>query len=89
MGNLMLVDQVCHQRLHSNPQWARDRGYIVSAVADIDPASVPIRTHLGWALLRHDGKFEVIAPMQVKPEDLEAFLLTVLTGREERNAEQG
>lgn len=74
-ANLHLVCSTDHQRLHSNPEWARDRGYIVSAVQDVDPASLPLRTWRGWAMLRHDGSSQVIAPANITPDNLEGYLL--------------
>lgn len=77
-ANLHLVCSTDHQRLHSNPEWARERGYILSAVQDVDPGSMPLRAWYGWTLLRPDGTAEVIAPMNVTPDNLEDYLLTRL-----------
>lgn len=78
MGNLMRICATCHRRVHSVPQWATAKGYTVSAVQDIDPASVPLWTFSGWMLLRDDGTTQVIAPAAVKPDDLEDYLASLL-----------
>ena len=43
----------CHGRAHSNPQWARNHGWIVSR--SLDPMEVPVEMHDGWFLLCPDG----------------------------------
>lgn len=39
----------CHGKAHSNPQWARNHGWIVSR--SFDPAEIPVDTIHGWVLL--------------------------------------
>lgn len=78
MSNLMRICTTCHRRAHSVPLWATAKGYTVSAVQDIDPASVPLWTFSGWMLLRDDGSTSVIAPAAVKPDDLEDYLASLL-----------
>lgn len=77
MSNLMCICNTCHRRVHSNPKWAQSKGYIVSAVQNINPASIPLWTFSGWLLLREDGEARVIAPVGVKPAELEDYLLSV------------
>lgn len=62
LSNLALGCHTCHRRCHENPTWAMDTGFILSAVADVDPAQEPIWSWRGWMLLDNEGGFEVIAP---------------------------
>ena len=62
MSNLALGCRVDHDRAHANPSWAMKRGYILSAVADVDPSTEPMLTWRGWVLLDDDGGLTVIAP---------------------------
>lgn len=39
-----------------------ERGYILSAVAEVDPSSEPMLTWRGWVLLDDDGGLSVVAP---------------------------
>jgi hypothetical protein len=44
----------CHGRVHSDPRWARPRGYVVRP--GVDPATVPVWHHSrGWIMLDEDG----------------------------------
>lgn len=44
----------CHGLIHSEPVWARRKGYIVSP--DVDPATVPMWHYSrGWVLLDEAG----------------------------------
>lgn len=43
----------CHGKAHSNPQWARNHGWIVSR--SIDPEEVPVDMHDGWWSLDDNG----------------------------------
>lgn len=46
----------CHGRVHSNPQWARSKGYIVAT--GVDPATVPLwHFSRGWILLDEEGSW--------------------------------
>lgn len=40
---------LCHGKVHGNPQWARNHGWTVSR--HLDPAEVPVDTYRGWVLL--------------------------------------
>lgn len=42
-----------HGKVHGNPQWARNHGWLVSR--HLDPAEVPVDMHDGWVLLSPDG----------------------------------
>lgn len=62
--NLLLACHLCHAKIHAEPEWARERGYIVSD--SIDPAVIPVLywvpTALGgkreaWVLLTDRGTF--------------------------------
>jgi 5-methylcytosine-specific restriction protein A len=44
----------CHGKAHSNPQWARNHGWIVSR--SFDPAEIPVDMHDGWWLLTAAGE---------------------------------
>ena len=43
----------CHGKAHSNPQWARNHGWVVAR--SLDPMEVPVDMHDGWFLLCPDG----------------------------------
>lgn len=43
----------CHGKAHSNPQWARNHGWIVSR--SLNPLEVPVDMHDGWHTLSDDG----------------------------------
>lgn len=43
----------CHGKAHSNPQWARNHGWIVSR--NFNPEDIPVDTVDGWVLLSDDG----------------------------------
>lgn len=62
LSNLALGCRTCHSRAHANPGWAMERGYILSAVAEVDPSSEPMLTWRGWVLLDDDGGLSVVAP---------------------------
>lgn len=48
----------CHGKVHSNPQWGRERGYIVRP--GVDPATVRLRHFSrGWITLDKDGGWKV------------------------------
>lgn len=78
MSNLMRICSTCHRRVHSNPKWAQSKGYTISAVQDINPESIPLWTFKGWLMLRDDGSVHVVAPVSVKPDDLEDYLASLL-----------
>jgi hypothetical protein len=54
LSNLLLVHPECHTRIHSQPEWSRANGYIVSAYAT-DPAGVPVAIRNAKWLLADDG----------------------------------
>ena len=54
VGNLVGLCTTDHRWAHAHPTQARADGYIVSA-HDADPATVPIRTFMGWVLFDNDG----------------------------------
>jgi hypothetical protein len=57
LANLLLVCSTHHQLAHSEPRWAREHGYIVSALADVDSAAVPVLLWgTDWVLLTDTGK---------------------------------
>ena len=57
----------CHGFMHANPAQARAAGYIVSALAAIDPVDVPVFTWPnGWVRLNDDGSFEVMDERDAK-----------------------
>lgn len=43
----------CHGKAHSNPQWARNHGWIVSR--HLDPAEIPVDMVDGWHTLTGVG----------------------------------
>lgn len=55
LSNLLLIHGDCHRSIHSSPELARDRGWIVSSY-EPDPAAVPIPTPRGLVLLDDDGE---------------------------------
>lgn len=77
-SNIYVTCSADHRRLHSNPRWAMSKGMTVSAVANINPASVPLWTMQGWVLLHDDYTETVLAPAGVKPDDLEDYLASLL-----------
>lgn len=44
---------LCHGKVHGNPQWARNHGWTVSR--SLDPTEVPVDMHDGWVLLDATG----------------------------------
>lgn len=62
LSNLALGCRTCHNMCHSNPQWATERGLILSAVAKVDPTREPLWSWRGWVLFDDDGGVEVVAP---------------------------
>jgi hypothetical protein len=42
-----------HGKVHGNPEWARNHGWIVSR--HLDPAEIPVDMVDGWWLLDADG----------------------------------
>ena len=62
LSNLALGCRTCHELCHANPAWAREKGYILPAVARADPRREPLWSWRGWVLLDDDGGLEVIAP---------------------------
>ena len=65
--------RTCHARCHREPMWAMERGYILSAVMDVDPTTVPVLTHRGWMLLDNEGGYQVIAPRSVPAAALSGY----------------
>lgn len=51
----------CHGKAHSNPEWARNHGWIVSRA--FDPREIPVDTCHGWVLLSDDGSREPCEPV--------------------------
>lgn len=43
----------CHGKAHSNPQWARNHGWIVAR--SLEPADIPVDMYDGWHYLANDG----------------------------------
>jgi hypothetical protein len=62
LSNLALGCRHCHATCHNQPAWARSKGFILSAVADVDTTREPLWSWRGWVLLTEAGRFEVIAP---------------------------
>lgn len=52
----------CHGKAHSNPEWARNHGWIVSR--SFDPAEIPVDMHDGWFLLDDEGGRTPCAPTE-------------------------
>lgn len=48
LSNGLMACTSCHRRIHDNPLWARDNGFLVSQYAD--PAQVPV-----WWRSKRDG----------------------------------
>lgn len=46
-----------HRFVHSHPEQARQDGYIIS-VSEQDPASVPIKTFMGWVRFDNEGDIQ-------------------------------
>lgn len=44
----------CHGKAHSNPEWARNHGWIVSR--SLNPTEIPIDMYDGWFTLTDDGQ---------------------------------
>lgn len=42
LSNLVALHTACHQYVHAHPDEARDRGFIVSALSDVDPQDVGV-----------------------------------------------
>lgn len=53
----------CHGKAHSNPQWARNHGWIVSR--SLNPAEIPVDCHDGWHYLSDDGSRTPCTPSEV------------------------
>ena len=53
-GNLVGLCRTCHEWVHSHPDSAKERGYIVGISVD-DPSAVPIQTFMGLVLFDNDG----------------------------------
>lgn len=60
VGNLIWVDRTCHDRIHSFPEWARDNGWIVTALAGFEEgvSERPVRIGGKMAYLLPDGGYE-------------------------------
>lgn len=52
----------CHGKAHSQPEWARNHGWIVSR--SFDPAEIPVDMWDGWFLLADDGSRTPCAPRE-------------------------
>src|SRR3954454_1197209 len=58
--NLLLIHPACHHSVHMNPMWAREHGYLVSAVDH--PAAVLVTLHGQRRVrLRPDGTYREAA----------------------------
>ena len=55
-ANLVLVCAVCHARIESHRDEAREDGWLVRQ--GHDPALTPIPGPEGWVLLTHDGQIQ-------------------------------
>lgn len=53
----------CHGKAHSNPQWARNHGWIVSR--SFNPAEIPVDMWDGWHYLSDDGSRTPCTPSEV------------------------
>ena len=53
LANCVAMDRVCHGRVHNQPKWARDNGWIVSVYDD--PSGVPMRWQGALMYLGYDG----------------------------------
>lgn len=49
----------CHKWAHANPKAAKVHGYII-APFETDPASIPIKTFMGWVTFSEDGGVTVM-----------------------------
>lgn len=45
----------CHGRIHANPAWAYENGYMVRRLGIRTPEDTPVLTRSGWVLLDNDG----------------------------------
>lgn len=73
MSNLMRVCTTCHRKIHAEPMWAMENGFTASAVMDVDPQGIALRSFKGWITLKDDGCVVVIAPRGVAVADLGAY----------------
>lgn len=51
--NALMMCRSCHSRVHNQPKWARENGWIVS-VSD-DPAVIPVKYQGRFVVLDHHG----------------------------------
>lgn len=61
LDNMILLCRSCHERAHKHPEWARERGFIVSVYSD--PGETPLKTYSGWVALRADGSLEFLTDL--------------------------
>jgi len=47
-------NDLCHGKVHGNPEWARNHGWIVSR--HLDPREIPVDMCDGWVLLDDAGR---------------------------------
>lgn len=73
LSNLMRVCSADHKKIHAEPMWAMENGFTVSAVMNVDPQGVALRSYKGWVTLKDDGCVVVIAPRTVAAADLGAY----------------
>lgn len=55
MENLLLVDDECHRRIHGNPAWSYENGYMVRRHGVIPPDRVPVLINTLPVWLTPDG----------------------------------
>lgn len=65
--NLITLCHSDHSRAHSNPAWARERGFIVSVSVD-DISQVPLKMYGGWILLDTEGSYRYITEQEVEAQ---------------------
>lgn len=66
--NIILLCRDDHAKVHANPEWARERGLIVSAYSD-SARYVPVRTFAGWVLLDPFGGLLTVPDVDIVPGD--------------------
>lgn len=56
----------CHRQVHDGPVAAREHGWIVSPW-NPQPATTPVRTHLGWGFHDCEGTFAFVTTQEQPP----------------------
>lgn len=64
LSNLLTVCAEDHRRIHGNPAWAYENGYMVPRLGIRTPEDTPVLTRSGWVLYDNDGGTTATEPMK-------------------------